>query len=360
MVVNDRTSETRKKLLSNALPGVQESEDGCCRWSPAQIGFKPRIFFFLPTALLLELLQLLNSSKSDVDPSLAVVQLPDSVLMAICVQVPASTTNLGPGFDCLGIALQLWNRITVDIARSTESIPEMVSQAADLFFSHTGKTPFPFSFSVEGDVPQARGLGSSVTLRLGTLMALDRITQSALSKEAICALCTKLEGHPDNAAAALFGGFTIVTRTTNIVARFSVDPALKFVLFIPNFEVKTSDARAVVPASFSRQDVIENLGNASLIAAAFASREYGHLRGAFVDRLHQPFREKFVPFLPKLLQTAVDAGALGGFLSGSGSTVACLTLSDGKELASALEAAAPGAHAKILIAIADNDGARII
>jgi len=280
--------------------------------------------------------------------------------MAISVQVPASTTNLGPGFDCLGIALQLWNRITLEVGRNEDPAPEMVSQAADLFFDHTGKRRLPFTFSVEGDVPQARGLGSSVTLRLGILMALDRITQSGLSKQAICALCAELEGHPDNAAAALFGGFTIVTKRSNRVTRFNVDPALKFVLFIPNFEVKTSDARTVVPASFSRQDVVENLGNASLISAAFASREYQNLRGAFVDRLHQPFREKFVPFLPKLLQAAADAGALGGFLSGSGSTVACLTLSDGKQLCSALEAAAPNECAKILIVSADNDGARII
>ena len=280
--------------------------------------------------------------------------------MSTSVQIPASTTNLGPGFDCLGIALQLWNRITIDVEGSERSVPEMVSQAAALFFSHIGKRPFPFSFSIEGDVPQARGLGSSVTLRLGILMALDSITQSALSKETICALCAELEGHPDNAAAALFGGFTIVTKSTKRVARFNVDPALKFVLFIPNFEVKTSDARTVVPSNFSRQDVIENLGNASLIAAAFASREYGYLRGAFIDRLHQPFREKFVPFLPELLQAAADAGALGGFLSGSGSTVACVTLSDGQELASALQAATPGEDAKILIVSADNGGARII
>jgi homoserine kinase len=84
------------------------------------------------------------------------------------------------------------------------------------------------------------------------------------------------------------------------------------------------------------------------------------MRGSFMDRLHQPFREKFVPFLPKLLQAAADAGALGGFLSGSGSTVACLTLSDGQELASALKAAAPDEDAKILIVSADNDGARVI
>jgi homoserine kinase len=280
--------------------------------------------------------------------------------MSTSVQIPASTTNLGPGFDCLGIALRLWNRITIDVEGSDHSVPEMVLQAAALFFSHLGEKPFPFSFSIEGDVPQARGLGSSVTLRLGILMALDSIIQSGLSKEAICALCAELEGHPDNAAAALFGGFTIATKSTGRVARFDVDPQLKFVLFIPNFEVKTSDARTVVPSNFSRRDVIENLGNVSLIAAAFASKEYGYLRGAFIDRLHQPFREKFVPFLPALLQAAADAGALGGFLSGSGSTVACVTLSDGQELASALQAAAPGENAKILIVNADNGGARII
>jgi homoserine kinase len=280
--------------------------------------------------------------------------------MAVSVQVPASTTNLGPGFDCLGIALQLWNGIRIEVDRSEGSAPEMVSQAADLFFNHTGETRFPFRFSIEGDVPQARGLGSSVTIRLGILMALDRITKSGLSKEEICSLCAELEGHPDNAAAALFGGFTIITKTTNRVARFEIDPALKFVLFIPDFEVRTSEARTVVPDNFPRKAVVENLANASLIAAAFASRKYEYLRDAFVDRLHQPFREQFVPFMPRVLQAAANAGALGGFLSGSGSTVACVTLADGKEVAAAIEAAAPEQSAKILIVSADNDGARIV
>jgi homoserine kinase len=282
------------------------------------------------------------------------------LFMTVSVQIPASTTNLGPGFDCLGIALQLWNRVTIDPARSDGPHPGMVSQAAELFFARINERPFPFGFSIEGEVPQARGLGSSVTVRLGILMALDGITKSGLSKEEICALCAELEGHPDNAAAALFGGFTIVTKSTNRVVRFDINPEMKFVLFIPNFEVKTSDARTVVPASFSRQDVVENLGNASLIAAAFASGDYRHLRGAFVDRLHQPFREKLVPFLPTLLRAAAEAGALGGFLSGSGSTVACITLSDGEEVASALRAAAPEEGAEILIVSADNKGAQLI
>jgi homoserine kinase len=280
--------------------------------------------------------------------------------MSLTVQVPASTTNLGPGFDCLGAALQLWNRIRLEVDQIETPVPAMVSEAAELFFSRTGAKRIPFSLSIDGEVPQARGLGSSVTVRLGVLMALDKLSKTSLSKEDICALCAELEGHPDNAAAALFGGFTIVTKTAHRVVRFDVDPALKFVLFIPDFEVKTSDARTVVPANFSRREVVDNLGNASLIAAAFASRSYESLRGAFVDRLHQPFREKFVPFLPKLLQAAIDAGALGGFLSGSGSTVACVTLSDGEDVASALQSAAPEQRARIVIVSADNDGAHLL
>ena len=135
---------------------------------------------------------------------------------------------------------------------------------------------------------------------------------------------------------------------------------LKFVLFIPNFEVKTSDARTVVPASFSRQDVVENLGTPAWSLPHLLPGSTSICVVLLSDRLHQPFREKFVPFLSKLLRAAADAGALGGFLSGSGSTVACITLSDGKEVASALEAAAPEERAKILIVSADNDGARII
>jgi homoserine kinase len=235
----------------------------------------------------------------------------------------------------------------------------MVSQAADLFFNHTGEKRFPISCSIEGDVPQARGLGSSVTIRLGVLVALDRLTNRHLSREELCSLCAELEGHPDNAAAALFGGFIIIT-TANRVARFDIDQALKFVLFIPDFEVKTNEARTVVPTSFPRKAVIENLANASLIAAAFASGKYSYLRDSFVDNLHQPFREQFVPFLPRVLHAAVAAGALGGFLSGSGSTIACLTLSDGKEVAAAIEAAAPEQNAKIVIVSADNDGARVV
>jgi len=280
--------------------------------------------------------------------------------MVLSIQVPASTTNLVPGFDCLGAALQLWNRIRVEPGENEAHNPSIVSEAANLFFDQTGMKRFAFRCVIEGDIPQARGLGSSVTIRAGVLMALNALAAAHLPKKKLCELCAKLEGHPDNAAAALYGGFTIVSKARNQVARFDVDPALKFVLFIPNFEVKTSEARRVLPESFSRQAVVENLANTSFVAAAFASRRYEQLQDSFDDRIHQPSRTQFVPFLPKVLSAARNAGALGGFLSGSGSTIACLTLSDSGNVAASVAAAAPEATAKVLIVSADNTGARIL
>lgn len=280
--------------------------------------------------------------------------------MVLSIQVPASTTNLGPGFDCLGVALQLWNRIRVEPGENEARNPPIVSEAAKLFFNQTGIKRFAFRCVIEGDIPQARGLGSSATIRAGVLLALNALAASHLTKKELCQLCATLEGHPDNAAAALYGGFTIISKARNEIARFPIDPALKFVLFIPDFQVKTSQARRVVPESFSRQAVVENLANASFVAAAFASGEYGQLRDAFADRLHQPFRTQFVPFLPKVLEVARNAGALGGFLSGSGSTIACLTLSDGNAVAQAIADTAPETKAKVLIVSADNSGAQIL
>ena len=280
--------------------------------------------------------------------------------MRLSIRVPASTTNLGPGFDCLGAALQLWNRISIEAEESGQGNPPIVRDAADLFFKQTGKKPFDFRCIIEGDVPQARGLGSSVTVRAAVLLGLNALAQTRLARKEICELCSTLEGHPDNAAAALYGGFTIISKTRGEIARFDIDPILKFVLLIPDFEVKTADARGVLPELFPRHAVVENLANCSFIAAAFASRQYNHLSGAFSDRLHQPFRTSFVPFLPRVLDAAHRTGALGGFLSGSGSTIACLALSNEDLVAQAIAGAAPEARAKVLIVSADNTGAQIV
>ncbi len=274
----------------------------------------------------------------------------------VTVRVPASTSNLGPGFDCLGVALRIYNDVTV--TRSIKSRPHtVVGQAADLFFHHTRRAPFSFSVSITGNVPPSRGLGSSVTLRLGVLHALNALTGNLVEPLSIFQLCARLEGHPDNAAPAVFGGFTVVRGQT--VQRFDVSGLLSFVLLIPDFEIKTSRARRILPPRIARAAAVENCANACAITAAFASGNYRNLRGAFADHLHQPYRKNLIPFLPRVIATAEKAGALGAFLSGSGSTICAITLQDRNKVAAAMKRSAGSTSFRTIITTADNNGAQI-
>jgi homoserine kinase len=293
-------------------------------------------------------------------------------MQKITVRVPASTSNLGPGFDCLGIALRIYNDVTVvrGASRQHRHSP-IVSDAADRFFKQSQRRGFPFSCSVTDNIPRSRGLGSSATLRLGTLLALNRLSGNLLDRFAIFRLCAELEGHPDNAAPATFGGFTTVQsgatasgsraqrNTHPAVQRFAVSPQLHFVLFVPDLEIRTSSARNVLPSKISHIAAVENCANASAITAAFVSHDYQKLRGAFADHLHQPFREKLIPFLPRVIAAVEKTGALGAFLSGSGSTIAAVTLNSSKKIAAAMARAAktPG---RTIITHADNRGAKIL
>jgi len=274
----------------------------------------------------------------------------------VTVRVPASTSNLGPGFDCLGVALRIYNDVTV--TRSIKSRPHtVVGQAADLFFHHTRRAPFSFSVSITGNVPPSRGLGSSVTLRLGVLHALNALAGSRVDPLSLFQLCAQLEGHADNAAPAVFGGFTVVRGQT--VQRFDVSGLLSFVLLIPDFEIKTSRARRILPPRIVRAAAVKNCANACAITAAFASGNYRNLRGAFADHLHQPYRKNLIPFLPRVIATAEKAGALGAFLSGSGSTICAITLQDRNKVAAAMKRSAGSTSFRTIVTTADNNGAQI-
>jgi homoserine kinase len=278
-------------------------------------------------------------------------------MQQVTVCVPASTSNLGPGFDCLGVALRIYNDVVV--TRGAKSRPQaIVKEAADLFFHHTGRAPFSFSASITDNIPLSRGLGSSVTVRLGVLLALNALTGNRFDRLSIFQLCAQLEGHPDNAAPAILGGFTVVRGQT--VQRFDVSALLSFVLLIPDFKIATSAARRILPSQIKRVAAVKNCANACTITAAFASGNYRNLRGAFADHLHQPHRLKLIPFLPRVVAAAEKGGALGAFLSGSGSTIAAVTLHSPKKVADAMFHAAGAASAHTLITRADNRGARIL
>jgi homoserine kinase len=278
-------------------------------------------------------------------------------MQQVTVRVPASTSNLGPGFDCLGVALRIYNEVTVSRGRA-RPVMMMAKSAAEAFFERAKCRPFSFACSVAGEIPQSRGLGSSAALRLGVVQGLNELADRPLQRRDCFEVCAQLEGHPDNAAPACYGGFNVVRGLQP--QTFTVSARLHFILLIPDFEVATSEARRLLPPRIDRLHAVENSRNACALTAAFASREYQTLRGAFADRLHQPFRKKLIPFLDKVIAAAESAGALGAFLSGSGSTICAVTQDKAEKISGAMLAAAASPGARTLITTADNRGARVL
>jgi homoserine kinase len=294
-------------------------------------------------------------------------------LSSVSVRVPASTSNLGPGFDCLGVALNLYNTITLARTEDVWSPEGMIGETARAFFQYAanGKIkPFGFEAHIEGDIPISRGLGSSVTVRLGVLMGLAELVKESVSvtREQILNLLIELEGHPDNAVPSFRGGFAVCSHATNNPAdgfaytRVTVKPELAFVTLIPELRLKTETARNLLPQEVPFVHAVENAQRAARIAAAFCTCDYTSLRGLFVDHLHQPFRQALIPGFTDILAAACKAGALGSFLSGAGSSLMALAIDHADAISVAMLNAAEKHHlpARVTILKADNEGAKIL
>ncbi|MBA3700135.1 MAG: homoserine kinase [Planctomycetes bacterium] len=252
-------------------------------------------------------------------------------------RVPASTTNLGHGFDCLGIALGAANIISVEPASNAavvapeapdEGLARMATQVRDACAKRWNTLIPGFTVRVAGDVPVARGMGSSSTIFLGVAAACQRLANRAFAKQELLEIAASEEGHPDNAAAACMGGFTIVAATPQGLrwSRFAVPSDLVAVVAIPPFEVKTSDARRILPAQVERADLVRALQRSALITAVLASGRISELTGLFDDAWHEQYRATVNPGLVEARAAAGQAGAIGTILSGSGSTVLSFTL----------------------------------
>ena len=293
-------------------------------------------------------------------------------LNSVEVVVPASTSNLGSGFDTLGIALKLYNRVRVTqrkpkgvnlvspIAQAEwAKATVIIYEAYKLFFTRTRKAGFGVDVSIGGDIPSERGLGASATLRIGVIAALNQMTKAKLTRETILDLAAELEGHPDNAAPAVHGGFTVSGRVGKTIRciRFEVPARTSFVTLVPNHGISTDSARELVPHSFSKADAVHGLNRSSLITAAFASGDLEQLRGLFDDRIHQPHREPLLPQLSRAISAGEKAGAIGGWLSGAGSGIICLTLSKPEAVGRAMQRVLPDSEIRVLKP--DTEGFRL-
>ncbi len=258
----------------------------------------------------------------------------------IQIRIPATTANLGPGFDCLGIALDIFNEVTVAPAPSLSITVQgegtgqislrqdnLVYRAMATVFTKLGKPVPELSVSCLNRIPLARGLGSSAAAVAGGLVAANELLGKPLNPDDLLQLGAGMEGHADNIAPALFGGCQLVYREGDRYNHVPVPlpKGLTAVLFIPDFAMSTAKARNILPARVSRSDAVFNLSRVSLLMLGFTTGKLEYLKIATQDRLHQPDRQSMFPAMENIFKAALDAGALGVFLSGAGSTILAFT-----------------------------------
>ena len=262
---------------------------------------------------------------------------------AITVEAPASSANLGPGFDALALALELHLRVTVtpltagaeQLVVEGEGADEIGLDAGNRFLiglehglQEFGLEPPVMRIEMNNEIPLARGLGSSAAACVAGLLAAEEMAGAKLGKERVHAIATEIDGHPDNVAAALLGGLVLVGRdglNGPLATRFDPVDYLHVVLFIPDMSMRTEEMRAALPAQVSHADAAHNVGRAAMVLAALTTDRPELLWAMGDDRLHEPYRVAHLPQLPDLVAAARAAGALGAALSGAGSAVLALT-----------------------------------
>ncbi|KGK88133.1 serine kinase [Desulfosporosinus sp. HMP52] len=255
------------------------------------------------------------------------------------VKIPATSANLGPGFDCLGMALQLYNRITVETNRPfritlsgsyKEGIPTDDTNLVWKTMCHFWDLinyPIPnLDLTFENFIPPARGLGSSSAAIVGGLVTANTLAGSPFTKLELLQVANALEGHPDNVTPALYGGVTLSVSTENgVLPRIlTQSPNFKAVVTIPNMHLNTKKARGILPDQVHRKDAVFNISHVSLLTEAFIRGNYSLLKEGMRDTLHQNQRAALIPGLLETLEAALETGAYGSALSGSGPTLLAL------------------------------------
>lgn len=286
----------------------------------------------------------------------------------IRVRVPATSANLGPGFDSIGLALQIYNELTLSVApdqrssavveiagEGADTLPRDGSnlslQAADSLFRTRGLQPPAWELRQHNLIPLASGLGSSAAAIVGGLYAANAFLPHPHTREQLLETAVELEGHPDNVAPALFGGMVISCRSGERWSTLGVLPraGLHLLLALPDLTLSTGEARGVLPERVSRGDAVFNLGRAAALTAALLAGEEEPLRWATEDRLHQPYRCPLIPGAEAALAAALRAGAGGAAMSGAGPSIIAFWFTRGSddpraaEVAAALRSAFSGA-----------------
>jgi len=296
--------------------------------------------------------------------------------MRVRVRVPATSANLGPGFDVLGLALSLHNELVLEEAdgvtvaiegegagRLATGADNVVARGVRMAFEAAGRPFRGARLTCVNRIPPSRGLGSSAAAWVAGLAGGNALAGAPLDRDELLRLATLAEGHPDNVTAALLGGLTVSCWTGERVAAVSlpVPAALSWVVLVPEVEGSTAEARAALPSVYSRADAVFNLQRASLLLAALAAGRIDLLGVAMEDRLHQPYRFKLFPWLADVIPAALRAGALACALSGAGPSALAVTDGSGAAVGKAMEAAlrAAGVRGRALPLAVDEAGTTV-
>ncbi|HEY9672176.1 MAG TPA: homoserine kinase [Waterburya sp.] len=276
-----------------------------------------------------------------------------SVISSVTVTVPATTANLGPGFDCIGAALTLYNHfkftrldlspawrgketgvVSIEVAgteadRVDTSADNLVYQAFLKFYQHIDQTPPSVQIQIELGVPLARGLGSSATAIVGGLVGANQLAGAPLDREEVMKLAIAMEGHPDNVVPALLGGCRLAATADEALKAWEIceipwHSDILPVVVIPDFELSTQQARSVVPTQVSRETAIFNIAHLGLLLRGLETGRGDWLRTALQDKLHQPYRKALIPAFDAVNSAALTAGAYGMVISGAGPTLIAL------------------------------------
>ncbi len=258
-----------------------------------------------------------------------------AVVNMLEIRVPATSANMGPGFDCLGVALNLYNCFHIEECEDglyIDGCEETYKNENNLVFAsmqkcfekigykHRGKG---LRISFRSDIPMSRGLGSSAACILGGVLAANEIGKGKLSKNEILEIASEIEGHPDNIAPALFGGMTVSIKDGNQVyyEKINLPQGLKFCAIIPDFKLSTKDSRAVLPDNIPYRDGVYNVGRVSLLIAALSNGNFDLLKLACKDRLHEVYRSSLISNYNEIVEECNRLNSLCVFLSGAGPTI---------------------------------------
>jgi homoserine kinase len=288
----------------------------------------------------------------------------------VTVRVPATSANLGPGFDALGLALDLTGDVTVALSGHPASpahgpAERLALAAARAVYERAGRpVSDDLHVAYRGDIPVGRGLGASAVLRVGAVVGANTVLGSPLDSAQVLLLAAELEGHADNVAPAMLGGFQVCVWGESGIVQVQVPlPAeLRAVLFVPDLEMPTDASRRLLPDVLPRRDCVHNIGRAALLVAGLAAGRLDVLDLATQDVLHQPARSRLFPQMYEIFAAARAAGALCAYLSGGGSSIMALATANEAQIGEAMaaRARAAGQDGRVIITRPSARGAEIL